>query len=185
METKQMSKADEIIREIEELQDIFLATRSFFPALSDSLLGRKSFPTADYYRAKGYNVEIHTKEPITKAFMEKYGKIGKWLNENAIIRLYGILHYHKQVGDNSRLVGNLPGYKDIRFCCWIRNVITKTKLNYDPEKNESTRLQQELISYYGLKPEDYREGIPTPVNQVVERIFEGCKEYLRAKFRDA
>jgi hypothetical protein len=58
-------------------------------------------------------------------------------------------------------------------------------LNYEPEKNESTRLQQDLILYYGLKPEDYTEGIPTPVNMVVEKIFEGCKEYLRAKFNDA
>lgn len=180
-----MNEVDQIIAEIDELQDIFLHCRSFFPMLSDSLMGHDSFPTADYYRFKGYNVKIHTGQPITKAFMKKYAKIGKWLNENAIIRLYGILHYHQQVGDKNRLIENLPGYVDIRFCCWIRNIITKTKLNYDPEKNESTKLQQELISYYGLKPEDYKEGIPTPVNQVVEKIFEGCKEYLRAKFKNA
>lgn len=180
-----MANVDQIIAEIDGLQDIFLQCKSFFPALSDNLIGNTSFPTADYYAFKGYNVFINTKNPITREFIGRYAKIGKWLNENAIIRLFGILHYHEQVGNKNTLLKDLPGYKDIRFCCWIRNVITKTKLNYDPESEDNKNLRAELISYYGLRPEDFKEGIPTPVSQVVEKIFEGCKTYLRAKYKNA
>jgi hypothetical protein len=180
-----MTNVDRIIAEIDELQDIFLQCKSFFPALGEKLIGNKSFPTANYYAFKGYNVLINTQSPITEDFIGRYARIGKWLNENAIIRLFGILHYHNQVGKKNQLLKDLPGYKDIRFCCWIRNVITKTKLNYEPETEDNTKLRKELISYYGLKPEDFKEGIPTSVGQVVEKIFEGCKIYLRAKYKAA
>jgi hypothetical protein len=180
-----MTNIDQIIAEIDELQDIYLQCKSFFPALSDKLIGQKSFPTANYYAFKGYNVLIKTEQPITEEFIEKYARIGKWLNENAIIRLFGILHYHKQVGKKNPLLKDLPGYKDIRFCCWIRNVITKTKLNYEPENEDNTKLREELIAYYGLKPTDFKEGIPTPVSQVVEKIFDGCKIYVKAKYATA
>jgi len=180
-----MSNVERIIAEIDNLQDIFLQCKSFFPALGDNLIGTTSFPTADYYAFKGYNVFINTKTPITREFIEKYAKIGKWLNENAIIRLFGILHYHKQVGKKNPLLRDLPGYNDIRFCCWIRNVITKTRLNYEPESDDNTKLREELISHHGLRPEDFKEGIPTPVSQVVEKIFKGCKTYLRAKYKNA
>lgn len=181
-----MCNVDQIIAEIDELQDIFLHCRSFFPTLSDNLIGKTSFPTADYYVFKGYAVFIQTGDPITKDYINKYAKIGKWLNENAIIRLFGILHYHDQVGDNNPLLPDLLGYKDIRFCCWIRNVITKTKLNYKPESDNNIKLREELISYYGLTPDDFKDGvIPTPVNKVVEKIFNGCKTYLKAKYKSA
>ncbi len=180
-----MSNVDQIIAEIDKLQDIFLQAKSFFPALGDSLIGRTCSSTADYYTFKGYKVFITTETPITKEFMEQYARIGKKLNESAIVRLFGILQRHDQVGEKNLLLKDLPGYKDIRFCCWIRNVITKTKLSYDQESEDNTKLREELISHYGLRPEDSKEGIPTPVNQIVEKIFEGCKTYLRAKYKDA
>jgi hypothetical protein len=179
-----MVNVDEIIAEIDELEDIFLQCKSFFPALGDQLVGANSFKTAPYYLWKGYDVSIFTEKPITKDFIEKYAKIGNWINENAVIRLFGILFYHKQIGQKYPINKSLPGWEQVRHCCWIRNVITKTRLNYEPETEDNVKLVKELVAYYGLDSGDSEEReIPTPVNKVIRPIFEGCKEYLKAKYK--
>jgi hypothetical protein len=34
------------------------------------------------------------KDPIPPEFIDRHNRLGKWINQNAIIRLYGILNYH-------------------------------------------------------------------------------------------
>lgn len=179
-----MCDVDQIINEINELADIFLQCKSFFPFLDDSMAGKTYFKTAPYYEWKGYGVIVQTGQPITKDFIDKYRKIGNWINENAIIRLFGILHYHKQVGYDCPIDYSLSGSEQVRHCCFIRNVITKTRLNYEPDTDSKRNIEliKELISSYKLELADYENGeIPTPVGKVVMPIFDGCIEYLRAK----
>ena len=175
---------EKIIKEIDDLQDVYLRCKSIFPALSPSLIGQTAFPTAPIYKWQGYNVSINTCEKITPEFIERYAEIGNWINENSIIRLFGILHYYGQVGNKTKILPELPGREDVRYCCWIRNVITKTNLNYEPsDDSRSNELISELVSYYKLKSDDYKEGeIPTPVDKVILAMFEGCRKYLRAKY---
>jgi hypothetical protein len=156
-----------VIKEIDDLQDVYLRCKSIFSALSPSLIGQTAFPTAPIYKRQGYNVSINTGEKITPEFIERYAEIGNWINENSIIRLFGILHYYGQVGNKIKILQELPGGDDVRYCCWIRNVITKTNLNYEPS-------------------DDYKEGeIPTPVDKVILAMFESCRKYLRAKYNSA
>jgi len=42
---------EQIITEINELEDIFLHCKSFFPALNNELIGNKSFEAPTYYRS--------------------------------------------------------------------------------------------------------------------------------------
>jgi hypothetical protein len=179
-----MCNVDQIIDEIDDLRDIFLQCKSLFPVLSDQLVGKNSFQTAPYYQSRGYNVSIHTGKPITKDFIDRYSQIGRWINENAIIRLFGILNYYKHVGQKYQIDKGLPGWEHVRYCCRIKNVITKTRLNYEPDTEKNIRLKEELISYYKLNPDQYK-NIPTPIDKVIEQIFNGCKEYLRAKYKRA
>lgn len=181
-----MHDVNNIITEINDLEDIYLRCKSIFPVLDSSLIGKTSFQTAQYYQWRGYSVSINTGNPITRDFIDRYAKIGKWINENAIIRLFGILYYHKQVGMHYRIDRKLPGGEDVRYCCWIRNVVTKTRLNYEPETEDNIKLREKLIAFYNLEPNEYSEGqISTPVDKVIQPMFEGCRRYLRAKYRSA
>jgi len=179
-----ITEVEQIIQEIDNLEDIYLSCKSIFPKLHESLIGKTEFPTAPYYQKRGYNIKINTGKVIDKEFINKYAETGNWINENSIIRLFGILTYHQQVGGNAAIDKSLPGWEDIRFCCWIRNMITKTNLNYQPKIPKNIELRKDIISYYELKEEDYIDGeIPTPIDKAIQPMFDGCRNYLRAKYK--
>jgi hypothetical protein len=174
-----MTDVEQVISEIDELEDIYLKCKSIFPKIDESLIGHSSFPTAGYYRWRGYSVNVDIGAPITQQFIDEYAKAGNWINENAIIRLFGLLHYHGFVG-KAEINKNISGWEHVRYCCWIRNVITKTKLNYEPdEESGNSKLRDEIIDFYRLNPAEYEEGeIPTPTNTVIQPMFVGCKNYV-------
>ena len=174
-----MNDADQIIAEIDDLEDIFLQAKSFFPAISNELIGKRSFPTPGYYRDRGYKVYIQTGKPITQKFINKYLRVGKWLNENVIIRPYGIMYYHKLL---NKIDPMIIGWKEVDIMRRMRDAFTKTRLNYQPNDPKNIRLRQEVIIYFRLSETQFSEGeIPTPIYKVIHPIFEGCRNYVRRK----
>jgi len=119
--------ATSIIKELDELMGLLLQGRCVFPTLREDMVGHCHFRTADYYLNRGYAAEIHLQEPITADFIKQNLRLGKWINENAIIRLYGIMEYHELLKE----IGNvLPGWKEVNLMRRMRNVFTKTYLGY-------------------------------------------------------
>jgi hypothetical protein len=174
-----INSIEEIIAEIDALEDIVIQCKSLFPALSDNLVGKDSFPTPPFYRSRGHDAYIRTEKPITQKFINQYLKVGKWLNENAIIRLYGIMYYH---GLLKKIDSTVNGWKEVDLMRRMRDAFTKTKLNYKPNDPRNTRLRKEVISYFDLPEAQFPEGeIPTPIDKVIRLIFEGCRNYVRGK----
>ena len=176
-----MSNVASIIAEIDELEDYYLKCKSIFPRIDHSLIGELSFKTAQYYSRLGYDAAVRLDKPITSQFIKAHAKVGNWINENSIIRLFGILHYHGFVGKAS-INKEISGWEHVRFCCWFRNVITKTNINYEPSPNSKNEpLRNEIISFYQLSPDEYEVGeIPTPTDSVIRPMFAGCRNYIRA-----
>ena len=167
------------ISEIEDLKTIYLQCRSVFPALSDSLIGHSEFTTAQYYVYRGFTARIRTGKPITQHFINQNTKLVKWINENAIIRLHGIMSYH---GFLDSIDQSCTGWKEVDLMRRMRNALTKTGLNYRPEDPDNIRLRGEIIEHFELEKDLYRQGeIPTPIDTVVEPIFKSCREYIQAK----
>ncbi|MCK4426862.1 MAG: hypothetical protein KAW16_00105 [candidate division Zixibacteria bacterium] len=165
-----------VISEINALQDIYLHCRSVFPALTDEIVGHCEFTTAPYYLRRGYMAQIKLEKPITPDFLKENRKLVKWINENAIIRLYGIMKYH---GFLNNIDQNSAGWKEVDLMRRMRNAFTKTGLNYRPEDPDNIRLKDEVIEHFKLNKNDFTEGeIPTPIDTVVERIFEACRKYI-------
>ena len=178
---KTINDAYRIIAEIDALEDIFMRCRSVFPALDNSLIGKTSFETAPYYKWRGYNVSVHTGNQITKDFIDRYSTIGKWLNENAIIRLYGIMDYYGFV-KNIKDYHHISGWKEVELMRRMRNVFTKTILNYRPEDSDNFQLRKELMDYFKLEENQFSGGeIPTPIDKVIRPIFEGCRQYIAGR----
>jgi hypothetical protein len=63
----------------------------------------------------------------------------------------------------------------------MRDVFTKTPLNYRPNDKENIRLRRKVIQHFGLREQDFPEDeIPTPIDTVVEPIFKACREHIAA-----
>ena len=175
-----MSKIDQklAIPEINDLERIYLQCRSVFPALSDSLVGRNEFSTAEYYIERGFMAYIKTSKPITEDFLQRNANLVKWINENTIIRLYGIMNYYGFIEEIDK---NCAGWKEVDLMRRMRNAFTKTGLNYRPEDPDNIRLRDEVIANFELDRDLYEGVIPTPIDTVVSKIFNSCKEYIKER----
>lgn len=124
------------------------------------------------------------KDPITPGFIDRHNRLGKWINENAIIRLYGILNYH---GFLKNIDHTISGWQEVDLMRRMRNVFTKTTLAYKPDDPANIQLRERVIHHFQLRNEDFPEGkipdgeIPTPIDKVIDRIFKSCREYITAK----
>jgi hypothetical protein len=86
-------------------------------------------------------------DPITAEFIERNRRLGKWINENTIIRLYGIMNYY---GFLEKTDQTLPGWREVDLMRRMRNAFTKTPLNYRPEDPDDIRLREEVIVHSSL-----------------------------------
>lgn len=148
------------------------------------MVGRRAFQTAKYYTHQGYDARIQLKDPITPEFIDKHNRLGKWINENAIIRLFGILDYH---GFLTKIGHRISGWQEVDLMRQMHNVFTRTPLAYTPGDRKNIRLREKVIQHFQLRNEDFPEGkipegeISTPIGKVIERIFKSCHEYITMK----
>jgi hypothetical protein len=171
----------QIVRELDELEALLLQCRSVFPTLPKGLIGHREFNTAPYYSGRGYEARIQLKDPITAEFIEQNRRLGKSINENAIIRLYGIMKYY---GFLKEIDQTLPGWRAVDLMRRMRNAFTKTPLSYRPDDPDNIRLREEVIKYFGLTKEiraPFSEEIPTSIDSVIEPLFGDCRKYIEAK----
>ena len=168
----------EVLAKLDYLESLLLQCRSVFPTLTQELIGQHALMTAPYYLSRGYEAQIQLKEPISAEFIERNRQLRKWINENTLIRLYGILNYH---GLFKKIDQNLPGWREMNLLRLMRNAFTKTPLNYRPNDKKNIRLREEVIQCFDLKEQNFPEDeIPTSIDTVVEPIFKACREYIAA-----
>jgi hypothetical protein len=136
-----------IVAELDELEGLLLQCRSVFPILTKELVGHRQFRTAPYYLGRGYAAQIQLPDPITAEFIERNRRLGKWINENTIIRLYGIMNYYDFLEKTDQ---TLPGWREVDLMRRMRNAFTKTPLNYRPEDPDDIRLREEVIVHSSL-----------------------------------
>jgi hypothetical protein len=169
----------DVISEIDVLETIYLQCRSVFPALNNTLIGHTEFKTAEYYVHRGFSAQIRMSKSITQDFLKQHAKLVKWINENTIIRLHGIMYHY---GFLKKIDQNCSGWKEVNLMRLMRNAFTKTRLNYRPLEPKNIRLRYEIIEHFKLDKNLYKQGeIPTPIDTVVEPIFESCRKYIKAK----
>ena len=167
----------DLLAELDHLNGLLLECRAVFPTMDVDMIGQREFSTAPYYQRRGYRAQIRLEQPISADFIARQRQLGRWINENALIRLYGILNYR---GLFKELKKALPGYLEMDVLRRIRNVLTKTSLDYRPDDAENRRLREAVIRHFDLGERDIQEQIPIPINKVVDPIFEGCRKYILA-----
>ena len=169
--------ADEVLEKIHDLEKLLLKSRFLFPAMDSRMIGRTKYDTAPYYMVRGYSATINLGKPITAIYIEENRRLGKWVNENALIRLYGIMHHHNFFGKIDKTLSN---WEEMEILRRMRNAFTKTSLNYLPDEKRNIKLREEVIRHFNLGEEDILHGeIPTPIDKVVMKIFNGCRKYIQ------
>ena len=76
--TSNTRNLDELMKELDDLQDLLLQIRSVFPALDKKMVGHDHFEAAPYYQSLGYHATMKLSEPITPDFIERFNRLGKW-----------------------------------------------------------------------------------------------------------
>ncbi len=176
--SKDLIETAELLSKLDRSKRLMMECRSVFPTIGQNSIGRTSFNTAPFYRVHGYNARVELSTPITDEFIERNRQLGKWINENTLIRLYGILYHH---GFFAKLDKTLIGCREMDFLRRMRHAFTKTPLNYRPDDKKNVRLRKEILEYFNRPEEDFPEGeIPAPIDTVVLPIFEGCRRYVTA-----
>ena len=179
--TYDLVESGTIYAEIDELYELLLKCRSIFPALSKDMIGMTNIFTPSFYAYHGFSAQIQLNKPISSEYIEQNRRLGKWINENAIIRLHGIMNYYKLTHEIDK---SLSGWKEVDLMRRMRNAFSKTPLNYRPEDPDNIRLRDELIEHFKLIKNNFPENeIPTPIDKVIEPIFKGCREYIDASYR--
>ena len=167
----------DLLAELDHLQGLLLECRAVFPTMTVEMIGQRQFSTAPYYQRRGYKAQVRLEQPITEDFIKRQRQLGRWINENALIRLFGILNYR---GLFQKLDKSLPGYAEMDILRRIRNALTKTPLDYQPEVGENLKLRDAVVQHFALGEHDIQEQIPIPINKVIDPIFEACRNYIRA-----
>lgn len=174
----------ELLKKLDHLERLLMRCRSVFPTLGEELIGKHAFMTAPYYLNQGYTAQIKLQKPISAVFIEYHNQMGKWVNENTLIHLHGILAYHGIIQKKEKIDKSLPGWKEIDVLRRMRNAFTKTPLNYRPNDKDNKRLRENVIKHFDLKEKNLPEGeILTPIHTVVKPIFKACREYIIALYR--
>lgn len=86
-----MKNRDEVLEQIDAQVDMLLSIRAAFPYVPKELVGKKSYVTAPFYQQRGYPIIFNFSQPLTEMQIDKFSAIGRWINQNFLVRLCAIL----------------------------------------------------------------------------------------------
>ena len=112
--------------------------------------------------------------------IKRNNEIGHWINQNVIVRLYSIMEYYGLVSNNIKIDQLLPGWEELDILRRLRQIFSHKSGKYDPNNNMEKKLKQKIISHFNMSISDYND-FPLNIDEVIDPIFSGCKNYVRSK----
>lgn len=181
-----MTNDDELLRLIDVQVKQLLEVRAVFPHMNKNLVGARQFNTAPLYRNRGHDITFAFSRPLTEEDIDRYHAIGHWINQSFVLRLWALLEGHRVVGSSGserEINQSLPGHDEVDILRRLRNEFAHTSGKYDPQKPEQKKLHDRIFEHFELRPNDHpsdHPGFPIPIDAVLMKLAEGCKEYVRA-----
>lgn len=176
-----MTKAEEIIDQIDSIYQFFRYSRSFIPYINPNLAGQK--PSLPFNISKNVKSKIDFNEPLSEEFISFNNQTGHFLNQNFLIRLYDLLDYHQIVSAKEKINKNLLGADEIDILRRLRKLFSHTSGKYNKDESEKDKLAKRIISHFKLQITDPNE-FPISIDTVITPIVIKTKEYVRAKILD-
>ncbi|MEE9443605.1 MAG: hypothetical protein V3V99_13150 [candidate division Zixibacteria bacterium] len=174
----------DLLKKIDELEKVFIKCRALFPSMHESCIGKTRIQTAVHYRQKlGQNVFIDFGRKIKQADRDDFSRIGHYLNENVLFRLASILEYHRICFGSIDIDHETDGWEAVDLIRRIRNVIGHTLGEYDSNKPKHRIIIDRINSISGENHDpDKIIAFPLSIDTVVDKTFDGCIKYIKAKY---
>ena len=151
-------KKNQLLQSLENQYGIYLNIRQITPYL-------------DKESALNNNIPID--------FVKHWNEISHWINESFIIAICSVLASYKFYDDKDTKIFEYNLAVDVKEK-WdlirdIRNFLCHNKRNI-----EHRDLKNRMISLLKLSKEDFKAGIPLPINKVVEKLYKAVIEVVNA-----
>ena len=160
-----------------------LNTRSVFPYLDDSAVGRNIFRTAAFYRIEGFDVHFSFNRPLTETDVDRIRSVGHWINENYLIRLCALLEYYDIIpkSENEKIDKDLNGSDELDILRRLRNKFVHKSGKYNSNNPKERKLYERIVKHFGVvlaKDPSTAKQYPISIDLVIKPITEKCKEYI-------
>jgi len=173
-----MKKIDKILSEIDYLYEYFRHSRSHFPYLNPENGGVKII--SNFNINSNLKAQIKYSEPVTENFISFNNRVGHFLNQNFLIRLFALLDYYSIVSEKEKIIKNLPGSDEVDILRRLRKLFSHTSGKYNPLSRQQKLLVDRIIIHFKLELTD-PEDFPISIDTVITPIVIKTKEYLRSK----
>ena len=108
--------------------------------------------------------------------IDNLNRLGYWINQSFLIRLYTILEYHKVISVKIKIRKDFEGADELDILHKLRRIFSHTS-RYNPENDEQRLLYDRIVSHFKLT-EYHPELIPIPVDTVIEVLVNKIKTYI-------
>lgn len=165
-----------IFKEILELDSYFRHSKKFFRYIEDKDIGK--------YETQPYNVNnqitfvMRFNEPITQNLQVLHSKVGHYLNQNYLIRLYEILKHYGIAGKN--IDKSLKGSEDILILWELRCKFAHGLGKYDSTKKKDRDLLAKLKHRYN-ETRINKDEFPVSQDKTIKGIIHGIRSYLNGE----
>lgn len=173
MPSKKINK-QQILDEIETQWECHVMTRAVFDS---NFPNRGSeYSSGSFYKEHGINFKVHILNTESDQFKRSSKRVAEWLNQNYVIRLFGILDGHRLIGRGILLESDV-----IELLKLLRNNVgahsSDTKPSNKSAIRKATRLINELFdrSITVESVEHYTLSIDSVLFPMKEKI----KEFIR------
>lgn len=173
-----------LIETCQALWEDFNNCRAYFPNILPDMVGMKRVETAPYYKAQGFNINFIFNEGVSEKEIKRINRIGHWINQNFIIRLYAVLESYHIVSDSIEIDFNLKGAQYLDLVRRFRNYFAHSSGIFKPSNIEHNKTIEVMNSILGIHTEGLTDW-PLSIGTVLKPLFDGCILYSTHKMNKA
>ncbi len=170
-----------VLNKMEELWKNFIFIRSKFPTIVGSNPANP-LVIPEFYKKEYPNLEgcLLFEKGISNINLKEIIKAAHYINQNFIIRLAALLDSEDIVKSKNNIKDSLHKSKDVKLLIDLRNVFAHETGNIDFKISSNIEINKRIVEHYELvtPPNDTNE-FRLPINDVLKKMFEGCKEYVK------
>jgi hypothetical protein len=174
---------EEFVAACETLWRDFNNCKAHFPYVPPEAKGAKMVRTAPYYIAQGFDVQFTFSKGISEEGIKRINEIGRWLNQNFVIRLCAVLESFRVISSSAasnQIDFNIEGAKHVNIVRRLRHCFAHSSGRYDPNDREH-RKTMGFINETLSVPTDGLTDWPIAIDTILRPLYEGCIRYARQR----
>jgi hypothetical protein len=173
-----MKSNKEVLKDILILDSYFRHSKKFFRFIEDKDINK--YETQPYNLSTKAKFIIRFNKPITKELQMLHSKVGHYLNQNYLIRLYELLKANEIAGKN--INKKLIGSENIEDLHLLRNKFAHRLGKYEPNCKDDKNLLNILITRY-KEEHIVKDEFPISQDKTIRDIMHGIVKYLNGEVK--